>query len=299
MRQEKRHITYDSTNQLVSAANAQTYALSVTYGDWGKIQQYGLSQTDLASNTTTSQTRFYSYGSLNEGQTAFAPNNISYADGTNVNEQYGINGSLQRREINIPGNPPEIEHYRFTTNGNLQAYMYENLLYVHYGYNDANTRTYKYSFNLTPNWVNGRLESVNFFCPFFCLETKETKVQGCEKKAKKRLRSAKVVKLAQQNEFAAKHIYHKLSQSPRPQKVLCSNSDDFLTLSPYSPLSYRNIHWMFLHIHALFFNAFGCHTWDLLRFFSTKRFLQKIDARWAEQLPGKRGLVGWIGINCS
>ena len=28
-----------STNQLVSAANAQTYALSVTYGDWGKIQQ--------------------------------------------------------------------------------------------------------------------------------------------------------------------------------------------------------------------------------------------------------------------
>ena len=33
--------------------------------------------------------------------------------------------------------------------------------------------------------------------PFFCLETKETKVQGCEKKAKKRLRSAKVVKLAQ------------------------------------------------------------------------------------------------------
>ena len=37
----KRHITYDSTNQLVSAANPQTYALSVTYGDWGKIQQYG------------------------------------------------------------------------------------------------------------------------------------------------------------------------------------------------------------------------------------------------------------------
>ena len=108
MRQGKRHITYDSTNQLVSAANAQTYALSVTYGDWGKIQQYDLSQTDLASNTTTSQTRYYSYGSLNEGQTTFAPNNISYADGTNVNEQYGIGGSLQRRETNIPGNQPEI-----------------------------------------------------------------------------------------------------------------------------------------------------------------------------------------------
>ena len=41
MRQGKRHITYDSTKQLVSAANTQTYALSVTYGDWSRIQQYG------------------------------------------------------------------------------------------------------------------------------------------------------------------------------------------------------------------------------------------------------------------
>ncbi len=45
--------SYDSTNQLVSAANPQTYAMSVTYGPWGKIQQYGLQQTDLAGNTTT------------------------------------------------------------------------------------------------------------------------------------------------------------------------------------------------------------------------------------------------------
>ena len=154
--------SYDSTNQLVSAANPQTYALSVTYGDWGKIQEYGLSQTDLASNTTTGQTRYYSYGSLNEGQTTFAPNNISYADGTNVNEQYGINGSLLRRETHRPGSQPETEHYRFTANGNLQAYMYENLLYVHYGYDGGTTRTYKYSFDLNPQWVNGRLENVNF-----------------------------------------------------------------------------------------------------------------------------------------
>ena len=140
----------------------QTYALSVTYGDWGKIQQYDLSQTDLANNLTTSVVRNYNYGSLNEGQTAFAPNNINYADGTNVNEQYGIGGSQQRRETNRPGSQPETEHYRFTANGNLQAYMYENLLYVHYGYNAANTRTYKYSFDLNPNWVNGRLEAVNF-----------------------------------------------------------------------------------------------------------------------------------------
>ncbi|MBQ6727086.1 MAG: hypothetical protein IJQ89_11000 [Bacteroidales bacterium] len=106
----------------------QTYALSVTYGDWGKIQQYGLQQTDLASNTTTSQTRYYSYSSLNKGQTTFAPNNISYADGTNVNEQYGINGSLLKRETNHPGSQPETEHYRFGADGNLRLYSYERRL---------------------------------------------------------------------------------------------------------------------------------------------------------------------------
>ena len=153
---------YDSTNQLVSAANPQTYALSVTYGDWGKIQEYGLSQTDLASNTTTSQTRYYSYGSLNEGQTTFAPNNISYADGTSVNETYGINGSLQRRETTAPGNPPNEELYRFGADGNMRMYSYDRLFYSLYGYDGGATRTYKYSFDLTPNWVNGRLEAVNF-----------------------------------------------------------------------------------------------------------------------------------------
>ena len=162
MRQGKRHIAYDSTNQLVSAANTQTYALSVTYGDWGKIQQYDLSQTDLASNTTTSQTRYYSYGSLNEGQTTFAPNNISYADGTNVNEQYGINGSLQRRETTHPDAQPNEELYRFGADGNLRLYSYDRLFYSLYGYDGGTTRTYKYSMDLSPNWVNGRLESVNF-----------------------------------------------------------------------------------------------------------------------------------------
>ena len=156
------NFAYDSTNQLVSAANPQTYALSVTYGDCGKIQQYGLSQTDLASNTTTSQTRYYSYGSLNEGQTAFAPNSINYADGTNVNEQYGIGGSLQRRETTAPGNQPNEELYRFGADGNLRLYSYDRLFYSLYGYDCGTTRTYKYSMDLSPNWVNGRLESVNF-----------------------------------------------------------------------------------------------------------------------------------------
>ena len=41
-----------------------------------------------------------------------------------------------------------------------------------------------------------------FLFVFFCLETKEKKqkkIQGCDKKTKKRLRSAKVVKLALQS----------------------------------------------------------------------------------------------------
>ncbi len=156
------NFAYDSTNQLVSAANAQTYALSVTYGDWGRIQQYGLQQTDLANNVTTSQTRYYSYGSLNEGQTTFAPNNISYADGTNVNEQYGINGSLLRRETTIPNAQPNEELYRFGADGNLRLYSYDRLFFALYGYDGGTTRTYKYSFDLNPQWVNGRLEAVNF-----------------------------------------------------------------------------------------------------------------------------------------
>ncbi len=89
-------------------------------------------------------------------------NSISYADGTNVNEQYGIGGSLQRRETNIPGNAPSEELYRFGADGNLRLYSYDRLFFALYGYDGGTTRTYKYSFDLNPNWVNGRLESVNF-----------------------------------------------------------------------------------------------------------------------------------------
>ena len=31
-----------------------------------------------------------------------------------------------------------------------------------YGYDGGTARTYKYSFDLNPQWVNGRLEAVNF-----------------------------------------------------------------------------------------------------------------------------------------
>ena len=48
---------------------------------------------------------------------------------------------------------------------------------------------------------------------FFCLETKEPKIQGCDKKAKKRLRSTKVVKLAQKSKFTAKYLFQKYLRS--------------------------------------------------------------------------------------
>lgn len=35
-------------------------------------------------------------------------------------EQYGIGGSLQRRETNIPGNQPNEELYRFGADGTLR-----------------------------------------------------------------------------------------------------------------------------------------------------------------------------------
>ena len=56
----------------------------------------------------------------------------------------------------------KTEHYHFTINGNMQAYIYDNLLYTYYGHDGGAARTYKYSFDLNPNWVNGRLEAVNF-----------------------------------------------------------------------------------------------------------------------------------------
>ncbi|MBO4741117.1 MAG: hypothetical protein J5605_05680, partial [Bacteroidales bacterium] len=156
------NFAYDSTNQLVSAANAQTYALNVTYGDWGRIEEYGLQQTNLNNNITTNSLRKYNYGSLNEGQTVFAPNFVWDTNGTDVHETYGINGSLQRRETQRPNSAPSEELYRFGADGNLRMYSYDRLFFALYGYDGGTTRTYKYSFDLSPQWVNGQQTSINF-----------------------------------------------------------------------------------------------------------------------------------------
>ena len=57
---------------------------------------------------------------------------------------------------------PSEELYRFGADGNLRMYSYDRLFYSLYGYDGGTTRTYKYSFDLNPNRVNGRVESVNF-----------------------------------------------------------------------------------------------------------------------------------------
>ena len=64
--------------------------------------------------------------------------------------------------ITLPNSTPSEELYRFGADGNLRLYSYDRLFYSLYGYDGGTTRTYKYSFDLNPNWVNGRLEAVNF-----------------------------------------------------------------------------------------------------------------------------------------
>ena len=68
----------------------------------------------------------------------------------------------EKGHIPYPNSTPSEELYRFGADGNLRMYSYDRLFYSLYGYDGGTTRTYKYSFDLNPNWVNGRLEAVNF-----------------------------------------------------------------------------------------------------------------------------------------
>ena len=62
----------------------------------------------------------------------------------------------------LPNSAPSEELYRFGADGNLRLYSYDRLFYALYGYDGGTTRTYKYSMDLSPNWVNGRLKNVSF-----------------------------------------------------------------------------------------------------------------------------------------
>ena len=68
----------------------------------------------------------------------------------------------EKGHIPYPNAAPIEELYRFGADGNLRMFSYDRLFFALYGYDAGTTRTYKYSFDLSPQWVNGRLESVNF-----------------------------------------------------------------------------------------------------------------------------------------
>ena len=68
----------------------------------------------------------------------------------------------EKLHITLPNSTPSEELYRFGADGNMRLYSYDRIFYSLYGYDRGTTRTYKYSFDLTPNWVNGQLLDVQF-----------------------------------------------------------------------------------------------------------------------------------------
>ena len=72
----------------------------------------------------------------------------------NISFTFGINGSLRRREVSNP--QPYTEYYLFNSAANMKAYSNNGLDVAYYGYNAANTRSYKLSMLNANQWVNGQ-----------------------------------------------------------------------------------------------------------------------------------------------
>ncbi len=155
------NFTYDSTDQLTVAQESQNngYQLAVNYGNWGKIMQYDIAQTDMLSNATETHSRSYSYPVANysHAQTSFAP--IMQTGDEQISLSYGINGSLRQREVQTPN--PHTEYFLFNSQANLKAYSDDIMDFAYYGYNAANTRTYKISLYNTNLWINGQQQPLN------------------------------------------------------------------------------------------------------------------------------------------
>ena len=162
--------TYDAADQLTSASETlyQSYQLSVNYGNWGKINSYTLNQKDLLQNTTQSEAQAYTYpvsGSLGDCQTMFAPEQRTITDANNnmatETLYFGINGSLRKREVQSQPQASYTEYYLFNSAANMKAYSNNGLDFAYYGYNAANTRTYKLSMLNQNQWVNGQPEPLH------------------------------------------------------------------------------------------------------------------------------------------
>ena len=155
--------SYDSADQLTTAQENQNngYQLTVNYGHWGKVNNYDLAQTDFINNTSTGDSRLFTYPSdpnnLQVAQTMFAP---EQCNGTaDILFSFGINGSLRKRETMQP--QQHTEYYLFNSQGNLKAYSDDVMSFAYYGYNAANTRTYKLSLYNTNLWINGQQQPLN------------------------------------------------------------------------------------------------------------------------------------------
>jgi RHS repeat-associated protein len=160
--------TYDASDQLISASetNSGSYQLTVSYGNWGKITCYSLAQADLQNNTSQSEIQSYTYpaaNSLQNSQTLFAPAQRTITDANNnVTTEpltFGINGSLRKRDVQAQNS--FTEYYLFNSAANLKAYSNNGLDFAYYGYNAANTRSYKLSFLNQNQWVNGQPEPLD------------------------------------------------------------------------------------------------------------------------------------------
>ena len=69
------------------------------------------------------------------------------------------NVSIRKREVTQP--QQHTEYNLFNSQGNLKAYSDDVMSFAYYGYNAANTRTYKISLYNTNLWINGQQQPLN------------------------------------------------------------------------------------------------------------------------------------------
>ena len=104
-----------------------------------------------------------SYNSIGNSQTLFAPQQRTITDANNnvatETLAFGINGSLRKREVQAQAS--YTEYYLFNSAANLKAYSNNGLDFAYYGYNAANTRSYKLSMLNQNQWVNGQPEPIH------------------------------------------------------------------------------------------------------------------------------------------
>ncbi|MBO4544098.1 MAG: RHS repeat-associated core domain-containing protein, partial [Bacteroidales bacterium] len=159
--------SYDSADQLLTAEstcnNNVLCSGAYSYNNWGKINTYTQQTTDPATNISENKNyRYYFPGSsadMAQGQTSFAP--IMKYDMQQSQQlletcTYGINGSIRKRVDHLTQN---TDYYYFNTSGNLKACGTDMQISV-YGYNSANTRTYKVNLFNANQWVNGQPQPI-------------------------------------------------------------------------------------------------------------------------------------------